>query len=435
MTGLHPAVVFALRQGLFLIPLVLALVLLLRRRHERRVLVGACFAFLFQFGVMFALHVLAIRLGWWRYGGTALKLVGFPADIWLGGALLWGPVLFLAFPRLNPLVLVLPSVAVNAVVMPLMAPVILVGPGWLPGQIAVVLLAMVPGQTLARWTAEERHLPSRAALLAIAYAATAFFIVPSLIMEAMGGSWPAALSDWTAAPILVAVGPMLVCMVVGLAAVQAFVLHGDGTPIPLDSTKRLVRTGLYAYVANPMQLSTAAAWLIMGAALGNVWVAAAAGMAVLFVLGLVRWHQRNDLALRFPVGWPEYRAAVPDWVPLWRPWRHQPSTLIFDPTDRLHSRFVSWLAARRPCGLTLAAVAGAPMSYREPDETRSFERLTGVAKALGHLDLVFGFVGAGLLLMVLVGGAPLRRLKESIPRAHRQVRERRETAGSIGQVE
>ena len=71
----------------------LVLTLLLRRRHERRVLIGACFAFLFQFGVMFALHVLAIGLGWWWwcYGGTALKLLGFPADIWLGGAILWGP--------------------------------------------------------------------------------------------------------------------------------------------------------------------------------------------------------------------------------------------------------------------------------------------------------------------------------------------------------
>ena len=407
----HSSLVFAVRQGLLLVPLAASLVLLLRRQHERRVLVGACFAFLYQFGVMFALHVAAIAFGWWRYGGTSLKLLGFPADIWLGGALLWGPVLFLAFPRMNPLALVLPSVAVNAVAMPLMSPVIAIGPGWLQGQVAVVLLAMVPGQALARWTAQDRHLPWRAALLAIAYAAAAFFVVPSLIMEAMGGCWPASRAEWTSARMILSIPPMLVCMIVGLAAVQAFVLHGEGTPIPLDSTKRLVWTGLYSYLANPMQTSTALAWLVMGAALGNFWVAAAAGMAVLFVLGMVRWHQRNDLAVRFPIGWPEYRAAVPDWLPLWRPWRPKPSNLTLNMADPLHARFARWIEARRPIGLSIENLQGARLSYREPDEAQSFTGAAAVAKALNHLNLAYAFLSAGLLLVVLVSAASLDLLR------------------------
>ena len=413
---LRPSIVFAVRQSLLLVPLAASLALLLRRQHERRVLVGACFAFLYQFGVMFALHIAAIAFGWWHYGGASLKLLGFPADIWLGGALLWGPVLFLAFPRTKPLVLVLPSVVVNAVAMPLMSPVIAIGPGWLQGQIAIVLLAMVPGQTLARWTAQDRHLPWRAALLAIAYAATAFFVVPSLIMEAMGGCWPASQAEWTSARMILSILPMLICMTIGLAAVQAFVLHGEGTPIPLDSTKRLVWTGLYSYLANPMQTSTALAWLVMGAVLGNPWIAAAAGMAVLFVLGMVRWHQRNDLAVRFPIGWPEYRAAVPDWVPLWRPWRPKLSNLTLDMADPLHARFAWWIEAHRPIGLSIEKRQGARLAYREPDEAQSFTGAAAVAKALNHFNLAYAFLSAGLLLAVLVGTAPLdlfRRARKS----------------------
>ena len=413
MSPLHPAIVLALRQGLFLIPLAASLALLLRRHHEHRALVGACFAFLYQFGVMFTLHVIAISLGWWHYGGASLKLLGFPADIWLGGALLWGPVLFLAFPRANPLALLIPSIVLNAAAMPLMSPVIAIGPGWLPGQAVVVLLALVPGQALARWTAQDRHLPLRAALLAIAYAATAFFVVPSLIMEAMGGRWPASLSEWMTGPVAAAIVPMSACMIVGLAAVQAFVLHGDGTPIPLDSTKRLVRTGLYSYFANPMQTSTAVAWLVMGAALGNVWIAAAAGMAVLFVLGMVRWHQRNDLAVRFPVGWPTYRAAVPDWIPLWRPWRPAPSNLILDPTNPIHARFGMWIEARCPVGLSVKRVARARIAYREPGETRSFEGAAAVAKALNHLNFAYALLSAGLLLVVLAAAAPTELLRRT----------------------
>src|SRR5688572_10147935 len=87
-----------LRWLLFLGPLAAALGLGWRARRRPRALVGALFAFLYGLGLIFVTHVIAVQAGWWRYGGVTLMLLDLPADVWLGGALLFGPVLYLAFP-------------------------------------------------------------------------------------------------------------------------------------------------------------------------------------------------------------------------------------------------------------------------------------------------------------------------------------------------
>lgn len=392
-------VLFALRCALFLGPLVAAILLMARIERGSRRAVGAFFSLLYGLALVFVGHTLAIHLGVWSYGGASLKLLGFPADIWFGGALLWGPVLFLAFPRASPWLLVLPCTALNGLVLPALVPFFIPGRLWFAGVVLVFLAAHLPALYLARWTAEERNLPLRAALLATGYGCFAFFVMPTVVMRAMGGEWTelAARPAWVIG--LTALG-VAAAWVMGLSAVQLFALHGDGTPIPLDPTRRLVRTGLYAYLSNPMQLATASGWLVLGVALGNVWVALAAGMAVCFVLGMVRWHHRQDLELRFPDGWPEYRAHVSEWLPRWRPWVPEPARLCHDPSCRLHQYLVASLARFGAHGLVVLATPG-PLRYREPNERRDFSGPAALAKALNHANFATAMLGAALLLLAL----------------------------------
>ena len=397
--AVSPMVLFVLRQFLFLGPLALLLLLLRPAPRGPRDRLGALFSFFYAMPLVFVGHVWAIEIGLWRYQGDALKVLGFPADIWFGGALLWGPVLFLAFPRLCPWIPAVAVIALNGLLMPAFEPFVTVGPGWFAGVVVIFAAAHLPALYLARWTATNVKLPLRAFLLAVAYGAFAFFTLPTIIMHAMGGSWEPLLHRSTPALTLAAVA-VGACFVVGLTAVQVFAVHGGGTPIPLDPTKRLVRTGIYAYLRNPMQSSTALAWIIMGLALSSIWVALAAAMAVCFVLGMVRWHHRQDLEIRFPEGWAEYRANVPEWFPRWRPWVRSTALLRFNPARVSQRWLAAAIAGRNPTGLRLLETGG-DAEYRAPDEAEPYHGLAALVKGLEHISLPWAVFAAGLLLILL----------------------------------
>jgi hypothetical protein len=72
---------WALRWLLFLGPLGAFLFLLRWKAPSTRTLVDCHFAFLYGAGLIFVTHQVAIHVGWWRYGGDALMLMGVPADI------------------------------------------------------------------------------------------------------------------------------------------------------------------------------------------------------------------------------------------------------------------------------------------------------------------------------------------------------------------
>jgi len=187
----------------------------------------------------------------------------------------------------------------------------------------------------------------------------------------------------------------------GLSAVQMFVVHGEGTPIPLDNTKRLVRTGIYAYLVNPMQLCSALAWVVTGFIIGNIWVASSALMAWVFVVGMVRWHHRHDLMVRFPEGWPEYRANVSEWRPRWRPWIAAPANLTFNQNNKSHGKLAAFLKSQDALGLEYIAVDSGKLSYQEPAESQKFLGLSAFAKAINHINFFWCLVGAGILILTL----------------------------------
>jgi len=397
----HGVLLFGLRHVLFLGPLFACIVLMWKSRDDGRMITGAIFSLLYGLPVVFLCHVVAIRLGLWSYGGEILKIEGFPADIWFGGVFLWGPVCFLAFPKARQWLAPTAFVLINGLMLPLLAPFVTAGHYWFAGVVVVFLIAHLPALYLAQWTWHDIHLPRRAFLLAMGFAPFAFFLIPTIIMQAMGGGWD-RLAECSKPGLALSGSALLFVAVLGWSGVQMFCLYGDGTPIPLDPTKRLVHTGIYAYIANPMQLSTALGFAILGLTLGNPWVFSGSIMSVVFVLGMVRWHQRNDLAKRFPEGWPLYRANVPEWMPRWRPWRKCISSLSYDPHSRFQSLAVRLIQRLKPVGLELSKRSG-PLVYQDGQH---FAGLAAFAQALSLGNFVSMLAGAGILLFIL----PLRYL-------------------------
>lgn len=119
------------------------------------------------------------------------------------------------------------------------------------------------------------------------------------------------------------VGPLeIVGIAVGLTGavlaawcILTFALVGKGTPAPFDPPRRLVVSGPYCYVRNPMYLGATLA--LCGAALmyrsGALLLYAAAFVASMHLLAVA--YEEPTLTRLFGQEYENYRTAVPRWLP------------------------------------------------------------------------------------------------------------------------
>jgi protein-S-isoprenylcysteine O-methyltransferase Ste14 len=128
-------------------------------------------------------------------------------------------------------------------------------------------------------------------------------------------------SAWWAPVRGIGTGLVVVGVAVLVHAFTRFALYGQGTPAPVAPTERLVVTGLYRYVRNPMYLAVVgvivgqALMLLRPVLLGYAVVVAAVSVA--FVVG----YEQPALRRQFGPEYDAYRAAVPAWWPRRRAWR------------------------------------------------------------------------------------------------------------------
>lgn len=100
-----------------------------------------------------------------------------------------------------------------------------------------------------------------------------------------------------------------------------FATKGEGTPAPLAPTAKLVVSGAYARVRNPMYVA------VLGLIFGQALLFASAG---LIAHGIVIWlaflafvvnFEEPRLRREFPDDYPAYFDNVPRWRPRFNPWK------------------------------------------------------------------------------------------------------------------
>jgi protein-S-isoprenylcysteine O-methyltransferase Ste14 len=100
-----------------------------------------------------------------------------------------------------------------------------------------------------------------------------------------------------------------------------FALDGFGTPAPPAPTQKLVMTGFYRHVRNPMYAGIVAAIWGQALLIGN-WA--------LFVYGVLFWlvchvfvvaYEEKRLERVFGLQYQAFRTSVPRWIPRIRPWK------------------------------------------------------------------------------------------------------------------
>jgi protein-S-isoprenylcysteine O-methyltransferase Ste14 len=161
----------------------------------------------------------------------------------------------------------------------------------------------------------------RAALGSLAFLVVAPGTVAGLV--------PFSISRWEMRPAFLglATGRWMggALVVAGLAVLldsfARFALRGLGTPAPVAPPTRLVVTGLYRHVRNPMYVAILAVLLGQALLLADprllAWGAMVWAAFHLFVVG----YEEPTLGRTFGAEYEAFRANVPRWVPRLRAWR------------------------------------------------------------------------------------------------------------------
>ena len=148
----------------------------------------------------------------------------------------------------------------------------------------------------------------------------------------VAGVVPFLISRWRLRPAPLGVEPLrwlgaALAVAGGAALVDSFArfaLRGLGTPAPVLPPTRLVVTGLYRRVRNPMYVAMVAVVAGQALLLGDARVAAWGAVLWvgfhLFVVG----YEEPALRRRFGARYDAYRHGVPRWIPRIRAWRGAP---------------------------------------------------------------------------------------------------------------
>ena len=422
--------IFIIRAISLYAPLVLALILWNLRKLGRAEATGALLATAWNLPALFAVNLIAMHFGAWSFSVKGGTLFDMPVDLWIGWSALWGTAAALLF-RSTPLWMVAIALGIlDMILMPLCSPVVMLGRKWLIGECIALSVCMAPGFLLARWTRDCRNVKGRAALQAICFSGL-------LIMSIMMVAEPERLHrlmhlsslslHFLAILLFLAVLP-------GLSAVQEFAIAGQGTPLPFDPPQRLVRSGIYRYIANPMQSSTALFLLIASIAMRSLWLGVACLLTIAYSAGLAAWDEDGDLLQRYGQSLLEYRKQVRNWLPRWQPPTSQRARIYLAEDCLKCSQMSALLKSLKPIGLEILAAENHPtrnlerMTYES--ETVEDQGLGALCRALEHVNLGYALLGMALRLpgvnvafqaiLDVSGGGPMpvvrRSCEVSMPR-------------------
>jgi protein-S-isoprenylcysteine O-methyltransferase Ste14 len=117
--------------------------------------------------------------------------------------------------------------------------------------------------------------------------------------------------------------PSVLGFAVALRCVWDFGRTGHGTPVPIAPPKKLVVTGMYRYVRNPMYIGFYAGWIGLWIIFGraNWWAIAIAAGVVLGIDLFVCFYEEPTLSRMFGADYEEYRRNVRRWLPRLHAWK------------------------------------------------------------------------------------------------------------------
>lgn len=136
-------------------------------------------------------------------------------------------------------------------------------------------------------------------------------LFPWLILKAFGESFIPQVGP----SLFIGIAIMVLFSFLGISSAYTMVKIGNGTPLPIDQTTRLVVSGPYRYVRNPMAI----AGIGQGIAVSIIYTSVP--IFTYTILGALLWQlvvrpiEEKNMEKRFGDEYEDYRKRVSCWIP------------------------------------------------------------------------------------------------------------------------
>lgn len=360
---------------------------------------------------------LAVRTGAWTVPSNALVLLGSPAIDLVGRVVLWGWAFAFLPPRISLIRRAIFGILFDLLLLRVAGVSFHANRQFFLTELFAGGVCLLPAQLFARWTSERRNLTARNLMHLCFHGALLLGVWPLLITQFFGGNWHAWAARSSAANKFYLQFLIVPCVFL-ITAMQEFHAAGRGTPMPEDAPRRLVTTGIFSYVANPMQIGKFGVVFVWGLFWKNPWIVAAAFLGLFYSLTIARSREDRDMAARFGADWVLYRRKVRRWLPRWRPWIPtaqvpDSAALYLDLDCGPCGHFARWFTAQYPTRLRILPLAAHfpstinRITYRAAGSQREVQGIHATARALDHLNLAWAFCGWMLRLPLIAWVAEL----------------------------
>ncbi len=358
---------------------------------------GVLLGILWNIPYLFLLNIVAVELGLWSYAATEDTFYSIPIDLILGWAFLWGGLLPYTFQKAHFLFPVGLVVLFDVWVMPEFSSLFSLGDNWLFGEFLLIAVCLLPSLLIYNLTAGQKQVGLRAFMQSIIWGGWNIFLIPAaiLLFEGKDIFTLLRLEGWQ---FTLFVNLMAFAILIGYTALFEFAKIGEGTPLPFDPPKHLVTTGPYAYVANPLQISTVLMFISLAIAFQSWLMLSAIVAMAIYSEGFARWHNKAELENHFK-GWPTYKKHVRNWFPRWHPYIQTEAKMYFARRCDICQETLSWLEELSPKGITFFAAENHPsrdlerVAYEHGDGRIEEDGVLAIARAFEHINLLFAILG------------------------------------------
>jgi len=345
----------------------------------------------------------------WSVGGRAyswshVMIFSMPVIVLVWRVVIWGWVPALLFPKVNmPWVYAFGVLADRGLFL-VALPGVHVGVTSAVFQTAVAAACLLPAQYFCRWTRERSHLSARSWMHFIFHGTLLLGVLSMLILSLSGGFGGPSLRSSMTNKFLVQL--ILIPAVLLASAMREFYL-GGGTPMPADAPLKLIETGPYAYIANPMQIGKFGVLVTWAIFWSSPAIFAAAFLGLLYSLTIACPREDREMLARFGGQWTRYRSEVRRWRPRWRPYRAGANSTGESTRARLYldencgtcAELTQWVKRQNPVGLQVlpifshSASNSGKMTYLPDGGGRVELGIRALSRGFEHINFFWAFCG------------------------------------------